>query len=206
MLIGRGSLWFDVGPGSNQQMRGTNGLLLRQRSRIFWCLVQCTSRKLDTFAWLFYRWFLNVFPWKVTRSHLIILTWPFQTAPSTSSLSPQFYKRTGSPASLADGSGRNRTTTGYKTWVMNRWHRDMGTAATEAYYSCVFKWTVSKLLTGTVSTTVFCKYEFRAKRCPTCFSVASHQKLEASWALLQSWLKKNNTTAKTQANMRRWVQ
>lgn len=43
---------------------------------------------------------------------VIPLTWPCQTAPSTSSLSPQFYKRTGSPASLADGSGRNHKTTG----------------------------------------------------------------------------------------------
>lgn len=39
------------------------------------------------------------------------LTWPCQTAPSTSSLFPPFYRRTGSRASLVDGSGRSRTTT-----------------------------------------------------------------------------------------------
>lgn len=46
--------------------------------------------------------------------HVIILTWPFQTAPSISALCPQFYKRTGSPASLVGGSGRNHKTTGEK--------------------------------------------------------------------------------------------
>lgn len=41
-----------------------------------------------------------------------ILTWPCQTAPSISSLSPLFYRRIGSPASLVGGSGRNHKTTG----------------------------------------------------------------------------------------------
>lgn len=89
MLIGSGSLRFDVGPGCQQQGPFIDRIITHLHLK---ATLAATA-----------------------------LTWPCGIAPSISSLCPQSYRRTGSPASLVGGSGRNHKTTGERGWVRNRW-------------------------------------------------------------------------------------
>lgn len=91
MLVGCGSLWLDVGPARQKKVSDLKFGSLHFISRGF---LKCNSSVKNS-----------------QRSIRRWLTWPCQTAPSTSSLFPLFYRRTGSRASLVDGSGRSRTTT-----------------------------------------------------------------------------------------------
>lgn len=110
------------------------------------------------------------------------LTWPCQTAPSTSSLSPQFYKRTESPASLADGSGRNHKTTGEgnvnEAEMVERYVDGNGMDKRSwSMYHKYHKW-------GRKHTPNMTTIQSELKKDSTCFSDASDQKPDGQ---SQSW-------------------
>lgn len=136
---------------------------------------------------------------KIHFIQLVILTWPYQIAPSTSSLFPQFCKRTGSPASLADGSGRNHKTTGEKKWVLNRWQKKV----------CGWQTEIRKRHVISAVPTNIWSNQVRPKRSSTCFNWIRRWSQTQTVHMQSRYYIPKITTAKTKtkkkATMRRCV-